>query len=256
MKKVKAMMFVTTLIFALLFASTVLAQDTTITILHTNDIHGRFISTNTTIGIDTIAAIYAEIENAILVDAGDTFHGLPFVTLNQGLSAVELMNLSGYSFFTPGNHDFNYGLDRLLELEDMAEFGFLSANIYRGGELLFNDIAVVEIEGVTVGFFGLATPNTTHLTNPANVIDLTFGDPIDAAKRSVAILQDKGVDIIVALGHLGSGARNAHTIDGWAIDVALAVPEIDVIIDGHSHSVHETGELVNGVLIVQAGVVF
>lgn len=124
MKKKICLFITATLIMATLLSFSIVvaagyeneAESVTITILHTNDIHGRFVASNTAIGIDTIAAIYAATENAVLVDAGDTFHGLPFVTFNQGLNAVELMSLAGYSFFVPGNHDFNYGLDRLLEL--------------------------------------------------------------------------------------------------------------------------------------------
>jgi len=260
LKKVRfALLFV---VIALLATTAVFAngdyeayevQEATVTIFHTNDIHGRFLPSNTAIGIDTIATILAETPNAMLVDAGDTFHGLPFATLNRGMDIVELMNAAGYSLFTPGNHDFNFGTDRLLELEAAADFGFISANVYRGGELLFDDIAIKEINGVTIGFFGLAHPDTPHLTNPVNVVEVTFADPIEAARNSVELLQDMDVDVIVALAHLGSGARSDYRVDGWAIEVANAVSGIDIIIDGHSHNLHEDGIRVGDTLIVQAG---
>jgi len=260
LKKVRfALLFV---VIALLATATVFAngeyeahetQEATVTIFHTNDIHGRFLPSNTAIGIDTVATILAETPNAILVDAGDTFHGLPFATLNRGMDIVELMNAAGYSLFAPGNHDFNFGTDRLLELEAAADFGFISANVYRGSELLFDDIAVKEINGVTIGFFGLAHPDTPVLTNPVNVVGVTFADPIEAARNSVELLQDMDVDLIVALAHLGSGARSDYRVDGWAIEVANAVSGIDLIIDGHSHNLHEDGILVGDTLIVQAG---
>ena len=261
LKKGKFLLLV--LAMALISTTVVVAQDDyengyepaiTVTIFHTNDVHGRFLPSNTAIGIDTIAAIrnhYAP--NAILVDAGDTFHGLPFATLNRGLDIVELMNAAGYSVFTPGNHDFNFGTDRLLELEAAANFDFISANVYRDGELLFDDIVLREINGVTIGFFGLAHPSTAYLTNPNNVAGVSFANPIEAAERSVALLQEMDVDIIVALAHLGSGARSDYRIDGYAIAVAEAVPGIDIIIDGHSHNLHEGGLLVGDTFIVQAG---
>jgi len=260
-KKGKFLLLV--LAMALISTTVVVAQDDyengyepgiTVTIFHTNDVHGRFLPSNTAIGIDTIAAIrnyYAP--NAILVDAGDTFHGLPFATLNRGLDIVELMNAAGYSLFTPGNHDFNFGTDRLLELEAAADFDFISANVYRDGELLFDDIAIRGINGVTIGFFGLAHPSTAYLTNPNNVAGVSFADPIEAAGRSVALLQEMDVDVIVGLAHLGSGARSDYRIDGFAIAVAEAVAGIDIIIDGHSHNLHDGGLLVGDTLIVQAG---
>ena len=229
------------------------AQEPTVTILHTNDVHGRFLPSNTAMGIATIAAIVAETPNALLVDAGDTFHGLPFATINRGMDIVELMNAAGYDLFVPGNHDFNFGTDRLLELEAAADFDFIAANVVRDGELLFDDIAIREINGVTIGFFGLAHPNTPVLTNPTNVAGVSFTDPIEAARIAVGTLQAMDVDLIVALAHLGSGARSEYRVDGYAVAVAEAVEGIDLIIDGHSHSLHENGVLVGDTLIVQAG---
>jgi len=226
----------------------------TFTLFHTNDVHGRFLPSGTAIGIDTIATILAETPNALLVDAGDTFHGLPFATLNRGMDIVELMNAAGYSIFTPGNHDFNFGMDRLLELEQAAYFCFISANVTDAyGDLLFDDVAVREINGITVGFFGLAHPDTYHLTNPSNIVGVSFIDPITSARAAVERLQSMDVDIIVALAHLGSGARSDYRVDGWGISVAEAVDGIHLLIDGHSHNLHDGGLLVNNTLVVQAG---
>jgi len=222
---------------------------TTITILHTNDLHGRLVGSNTVIGMDTIAAIHAATPNSILVDAGDTIHGLPFATFSQGANAVQLMNAAGYSFFAPGNHDFNFGIDQLLYLEGTAEFEILAANLTRDadGSSVFNDYSIVEVDGVTVGFFGLVYPGTPSVTNPTGVAGLTFGSPVEAAERLVSSLQSAGVDVIVAVAHLGISSS------AWAREVALAVPAIDVLIDGHSHSRMDEGYWVGDVLIAQAG---
>ncbi|MCL2852914.1 MAG: 5'-nucleotidase C-terminal domain-containing protein [Defluviitaleaceae bacterium] len=252
MKRAKAAVSAAVMAFTLSFAVPVFAE-TTVNIFHSNDVHGRFVESGSVIGIDTIAAILESAENAILVDAGDAIHGMPFVNLGQGQNAVELMNLAGYSLLTPGNHEFNFGLARLLELEAMADFDFIAANVYRGDELLFAPTRVIEIDGVRLGFIGLATPSTMYLTNPANVAELTFTDPIEAARTYVAVLEEEGVDVIIALAHLGSGLRREGRMDGWAIDVAEAVDGLHLIIDGHSHTIHENGYLVGGTLIVQVG---
>lgn len=225
------------------------AGSTTITIVHTNDMHGRLVGTESIIGLDTVAAIYAATDNAILVDAGDTFHGLPFVTFNQGINAVELMNQAGYSLFVPGNHDFNYGADWLLMLEDYAEFDFIAANLLREADnsSVFEPVALREIAGVQVGFFGLAYPGTPTVTNPVNVVGLNFTNPVEAARESVATLHDMGAEVIVAMAHLG--------VDGmaWGREIAAQVPEIHVVIDGHSHTLLEEGYWVEDVLVAQAG---
>ena len=249
----KAGLFVAVVALVLSFGTVAYAA-TNVTIFHTNDVHGRFVHYDApgfnanAIGIDTVAAILAAHENAVLVDAGDTFHGVPFVNLGGGFNAVELMNVSGYSLFTPGNHDFNFGIERLLELEEAADFGFIAANIFHAdGSLVFRAHKIIEIAGVSFGFFGITTPDTPFVTHPDNVAGIEFGDPVVAAQSAATALRVAGADVIIALTHLG--------LDGYHTSVALAqaVPEIDIIIDGHSHDLLPTGLLEEGVLIVQAG---
>jgi len=250
-------------IFVVFVTSAVFAAEapegsTTITIVHTNDMHGRLFQSSSAIGLDTVAAIREATPNSILVDAGDTIHGLPFVTFNQGVNAIRLMNAAGYNFFTAGNHDFNFGAARLVELEGYAEFEFLATNLRRELEpsiitsewtagSVFGNLAIKEIDGVTVGFFGLVYPNTPSVTGPAGVVGLRFLNPVETARIAVEMLQAADVDVIVAISHLGLDG------DGWAMEVARENPAIDVIIDGHSHSVLEAGYRVNDVLIAQAG---
>ncbi|MDL0274083.1 metallophosphoesterase, partial [Clostridioides difficile] len=87
-----------------------------ITIFHTNDIHGRYAEGDDHIQIGNLATLKKETPNSILVDAGDCLHGLPIVNMDRGKSAIELIKCAGYDYITPGNHDFNYGKDRLFEL--------------------------------------------------------------------------------------------------------------------------------------------
>jgi len=227
-------------------------SEVSFTIFHTNDVHGRFVhggahGTSGAIGVDTVASIVAATENALLIDAGDTFHGQTFVQQSRGANAVELMNMAGYDLMAPGNHDFNYGLDRLLELEDIADFGIIAANVFWRADSspVFTQYVVMEVNGVSVGFFGIATPDTPLVTHPNNVVDIYFGDMVPAATTAVEALEAHGVDVIVAIAHVG--------LDGPANTVALAnaVPAIDLIIDGHSHDIGS--QVVNGVVITQAG---
>ena len=249
MKKTRiAIVFTLVLGLFLTVASVAYAADKEITILHTNDMHGRFVEDGSIIGIDTIAGIKAGTPNSLLVDAGDALHGLPFVTLNQGRDAVTLMNIAGYDLFTPGNHDFNYGYQTLLDLAKLADFDVLSANVKKDGAPLLKATVVKEIDGIKIGFFGLSTPETLYKTNPLNVAGLVFDDPVACAKAAVAELQGQNVDLIVALSHLGTDDASEET----SIKVAKAVPGIDIIIDGHSHSQYDEGLLVGDTLIASA----
>lgn len=229
-------------------------ENTDITIFHTNDSHGRVKADNSVIGIDTISAIKKSVENSLLIDAGDTLHGLPFATMNKGADIVDLMKMAGYDLMAPGNHDFNYGYERLLELTDKAKadngFDIISANVLKAGKSILEANNIKEIDGVKVGFFGLTSPETTYKTNPNNVKGLEFADPIKIAKTQVKALKDAGAEIVIAVAHIGTDESTEITSE----DIAKAVEGIDVIIDGHSHSKFENGfEAANDTLIVSTG---
>jgi len=150
---------------------------------------------------------------------------------------------------TPGNHDFNYGQDRLVELAGMTNFPIISANVVKAdGTTLLAPYTIKEVDGLKVGIFGLSTPETAYKTNPKNVEGLTFENPIEVAQKMVDELKSK-VDIIVALAHLGLDESSEFTSE----KVANEVDGIDVIVDGHSHSLLENGMVVGNTLIVQAG---
>ena len=107
---------------------------------------------------------------------------------------------------SPGNHDFNYGQDRLVELGKVADVELLAANVKTiEGKLRYGDCFVKEIGGMSVGLFGLTTPETVTKTNPENVVGLTFGteeEIVAEAKLMVQVLQERGVDVIIGLMHM------------------------------------------------------
>lgn len=256
MKKV----FVTILIFTMLFTTMSLfsygetAGATTITILHTNDIHGRVLEdAYDGMGFGKIATLVKEIReanpNTLLLDAGDTFHGLPIATSVEGESIATIMNAIGYDAMAAGNHDFNYGQTRLVELNEITEFPIFAANVKQAdGTNLLESYIVKEIAGVKIGIFGLATPETLFKSHPKGVEGLKFDDPVETALKMVAALEDE-VDIIIALGHLGIDEESIDT----SVKVIEEVPGIDVFVDGHSHSVLEEGKVVGDTLLVSAG---
>jgi len=207
-------------------------------------------------GFDRIAALVKQFreenENVLFLDAGDTIHGMPAATIDQGESVIKIMNAMGYDAMVPGNHDFNYGKDRLLELEKIANFPLLAANlkVVATGKDFVKPYEIFELAGLKIGVFGLATPETLFKSHPDNTVGLEFIDPVKAAQEMVTLLRPQ-VDILIALAHLG--IDESTKVNESSIGVAQNVEGIDLIIDGHSHDVLEEGLVVNDTLIVMAG---
>ena len=224
-----------------------------LTIVHVNDIHGRVEEGDYDgMGFAKMMAKVKELReenpNLLLLNAGDTIHGLPIVTVSKGEVMIELMNKAGFDAMAPGNHDFNYGYDRLLELQKKAKFPILAANIVKAdGTKDFKAYVIKEIGGVKVGIFGLATPETKYKANPKYTEGVDFENPLESAKAMVKVLKNR-VDIIIALAHIGDD-EDAHPS---SLEIAEKVDGIDLLVDGHSHSKYPEGVLVNGTLLVQA----
>ncbi|WZY00612.1 5'-nucleotidase C-terminal domain-containing protein [Bacillus sp. FSL W7-1360] len=230
------------------------AEETTVTIFHTNDMHGRaFEGEFDGFGFAKLATLLKEQrdEHSLLLDAGDTLHGTTFATLERGTPVMKALNALEYDAMVAGNHDFNYGMDRLLELKEEANFPILGANVHdKTGDALLDPYTVKDVNGITVGIFGLSTPETAFKTNPNNVKDVTFADPSETAEEMVTLLQEKGADVIIAVAHLGIDGSSTYTSEKVASDVE----GIDVIIDGHSHSELKEGmKADNDTLIASAG---
>ena len=253
MKKVLSMILVLVMIFSMSAVSMAADDQVTITIVHTNDTHARVESGNGIIGFAKISTKVNELReanpNLLLIDAGDVFHGQTIATLVRGESIAKIMNVMKYDVTVPGNHDFNYGQERLLELRDMLDFPVLAANIAKeDGTQLLEGYMIKEVAGVKIGIFGLSTPETAYKTHPANVEGLTFEDPIEKAKEMVDLLKDQ-VDVIICVGHIGEDEGSEFT----SKKIIAEVPGIDVFVDGHSHTLKPEGEMVEETLLVQAG---
>ncbi|MCH4888489.1 LysM peptidoglycan-binding domain-containing protein [Acidaminobacter sp. JC074] len=222
-----------------------------LTILHTNDMHGffnygKYDGMGAALLKTKIDMMMALSDNTLLLDGGDALQGHNLVTLSKGETGTKIMDLLGYDAMAAGNHEFDYGADRLLELEAMIDTPILAANVETSaGEVFLTPYIIKEMDGYTVGIFGLATPETVYKSHPNNTKGLTIVDPKEAAASAVAMLEDK-VDIIIAVAHLGN--EGEYTSES----VIKAVDGIDVLVDGHSHTEYPEGIMVNDTLIVQA----
>jgi 5'-nucleotidase len=251
--------FAMVLSFLILPASvTEAANHQTLTIVHVNDMHGRVAENegSSELGFAKLASVVnglrAEDPNVLFLNAGDALHGTIDVNLTQGEEIVKIMNKMEFDAMTPGNHDFNYGYNRLLELKEMAEFPILGANIVKESDKTsdFEPYIIKDMEnGLKVGIFGLGTDETKYKSHPSNTIGIEFADVVTTADKYVKELKDKGADVIIALVHLGMDESSVNTSN----ELAEKVEGIDLIVDGHSHHILEEGMIVNDTLIVQAG---
>lgn len=231
----------------------------TLTILHVNDVHGRFEyqseeEREPSIGHAKLKTkldqMKMENPNVLLLDAGDTVHGTVDINLSEGKAMVDLMNMVGFDAMVPGNHDFNHGYERLLELKEMADFPMVASNIVKDDASEdFDGYTIKEIDGIKVGIFGMATEETKYKSHPDNTKGIEFADYIESSREMVEKLNEEEVDIIVGLFHIGIDGETDVTTE----DVAKNVDGIDIIIDGHSHTELPEGLMINDTLIAQTG---
>lgn len=225
----------------------------TITILHTNDMHGffrygDFDGMGAAKMMTYINEIRAANKNTLLIDAGDALQGDNLVTLSKGEEGTKVLNALGYNAMAVGNHEFDYGSAQTVKLQGLLNFPMLASNVKTAdGKLLLDDYKIFTVDGIKVGVFGVTTPETTYKTHPDNVVGITFADIYKTSEQMVKTLKAEGAQVIIAAAHLGDEG------DFTSGSLATKVAGIDVILDGHSHSTYETGKLVNGALIVSAG---
>lgn len=212
-----------------------------VVILHTNDVHGAVSN------YAKVAALASQYESegayVLILDAGDFSQGDTAVSVSEGATAVELMNMVGYDAVALGNHEFDYGFEALKKNMENAQFSVLAANVKYNGELAFDDAAVFTTPGGTkIGVFGLDTPETATKAHPGKIQGVTFasGEELYQIAQDMAnmLREDEGCNYVICLGHLGIDDETAAT-GNRSIDLLNKVTGIDVFIDGHSHSTEE-----------------
>ena len=213
-----------------------------IVILHTNDVHGvgSTVDDNALENYGYVASLKAAYEAAgaevLLMDAGDFSQGSLYVNESEGATAVELMNMAGYDVattgnheFDSGNHEFDFGYSNLQALMEEADFPILAANAEKDGANAVDGASTTfQLGDVTVGVFGLATPETATKAHPAKLEGVTFladEELFACAQEQVDELTAAGCDYIICLGHLGI---DAESTGNRSIDLLENVTGIDV----------------------------
>lgn len=240
-------------------------KDTVIKIFHTNDVHSRYNEATNSDGTlsrfgyakfkTLINMNRASADKVLVFDAGDTFHGQSFATLEEGQSIAKVLKTVGYNAMVAGNHDFNYGSSKTTKLAKTAGVKLLGANVLnkKTGKIAsgYQEYITYTVNDVKIGVFGLSTPETAYKTNPKNVSTLTFADPVKTAKSVVDKLKNtEDVDVVICLAHLGIDEASENNV---SYEVAAKVDGINLIVDGHSHSKLSDYHKVNNTVITSTG---
>jgi 5'-nucleotidase / UDP-sugar diphosphatase len=219
-----------------------------LTILHTNDHHGRFwpnsdgeygLAARKTL-IDRIRAeVAAAGGHLLLLDGGDVNTGVPESDLQDAEPDFKGMNLLGYDASAIGNHEFDKPLAVLEKQRQWARFPLLAANIYNrtSGQRLFEPYRIFERGGYKIAVMGLTTDDTQKMVVQENIVNVEFRKPADEAARLVPELRGLAIkaDMVIAATHMGhytDGKRGVNAAGD--VEMARAVKGLDLIVGGHS----------------------
>lgn len=215
-----------------------------VVVLFTSDVHCGIDQGFGYAGLAAIRDTMKESNHVVLVDNGDSIQGEPVGTMTTGEALIDLMNTVGYDVAIPGNHEFDYGMDRFLELTKKANFPYISANFNKDGELIFAPYVIKEFDGVKIAFVGVTTPKTLTSSTPKYFQDeegnFVYGFMQDetgeklyaAVQSAVDAAREEGAAYVVVMGHMG----NETECQPWTYaDVIGNTNGINAFLDGHSH---------------------
>lgn len=223
---------------------------TSITLLHFNDLGGNVTPLeDDSAGLARIATLIKEEKNrnpaCLLLVSGDLITGSALSSLTKGEAIFRLANLLGIDAFTPGNHEFDYGVPQYMKFMKIADFPFLTANMEYEGRVFGDAPFVIFTVGgeARVGVIGLISKDTPWLTFKENTIGVVFSTPAEIANKFLPNMESQS-HLIVALTHQGLEDDKK---------LALTAKGIDVIVGGHSHDYLFKPVRVENTWIVQAG---
>ena len=208
------------IIFWIFIICYAIPYDNLIDVITTNDIHGSihaqeayFINPNhppTIIGgsgfLHYVNNIREELNNdkVLLLDGGNFFQGHPVGIVDSGRTMIEWMNKIGYHAMVPGNYDFLFGLDNLIDLSKKANFSFLAANLFyeNNNSLIFKPYQIFEFDDLKIGVIGIVNPNLNNIVLPQNLENVSLKNPVDILRNTISDIEDE-VDILILLTSAG-----------------------------------------------------
>jgi len=216
-----------------------------LTILHTNDVHSRLepfaMDGSKNAGLGGIAArseiikqIRSEVDQVLLLDAGDIFQGTPYFNLYKGEPEIKAMSMMNYDAGTMGNHDFDAGIENFATQLKHANFPIVICNYNFTGTALEGKTIPYQIfkrGNLKVGVLGIGIELKGLV--PDNLYGKTiYEEPIEKANETAALLRKNGCHLIICLSHLGDKYQDDKVSDEV---LAKECFDIDLIIGGHTH---------------------
>ena len=252
-----------------------------VVIIYTNDIHTYIKNRNPEdtkkaqlLSYSAVSALKEDIEaqgkEVILADAGDHIQGTAYGDMDKGATIIQIMNETGYDIATIGDHEFDYGMARILELINKAEFSYLSCNFYKtdDGQLVLPAYKIIEKGGIRIAFIGISTPESITKSTPTFFMDkngnLLYNfysgedgsELYDSVQKTIDEVKPQA-DYVIALGHLGV---EISSVPYTSRELIQHTHGLDAFIDGHSHTLieHEYVKDSKGkdVLLTQNGAYF
>lgn len=268
---------------------------TEVQILAINDLHGQLEppASKITVGYNEAGApinvdaggseylathiknLKAENPNTFVVSAGDSIGASPIISARfHDEPTIKALNMIGFDLSAVGNHELDNGLSELMRIQDGgchpidgclrnssfegAHFQFLAANIVNEStnETIFPAYEITCVQGVPIGFVGVALKDTQTILPPAKVKGLRFLDEAETINKYVKELKHKGVKTIVVVIHDGGyqeGLYNeSQNMSGPIVDIVKATDdEVDAFITGHTHQAYNG--VIDGRIVTQAG---
>jgi 5'-nucleotidase/UDP-sugar diphosphatase len=218
-----------------------------LTVLHTNDHHGRFwpngdgeygLAARKTLIDKVRAEVKAAGGEVLLLDGGDVNTGVPESDLQDAEPDFKGMNLLGYDAAAIGNHEFDKPLIVLEKQRQWSKFPLLAANIYNRttGQRMFEPYRMFERGGYRIAVMGLTTDDTSKMVMQSNIVNVEFRKPAEEAARLMPEIRAKA-DMVIAATHMG------HYTDGRSgvnapgdVEMARTVKGLDLIVGGHSQN--------------------
>ncbi len=244
-KKLFIGLIILSLLIFVVLAIAFATEDNEIVILFENDVHCSVD------GYAKLAAMKEELSDTAdyvgVVSSGDFVQGGSLGIVSKGEYIINIMNLVGYDAVTLGNHEFDYKIDRLLELVNVLDTTIVCSNFKRIDEdtSVFEPYTIVSYGDTDIAYIGITTPDTITSSSPSQfknevgeyIYSFSGDNLYETVQKNIDAAQRDGADYIIALSHLGTES----VYEQWSAQTLIQnTTGLDLVLDGHSHSTIES----------------
>ncbi|WP_195987624.1 5'-nucleotidase C-terminal domain-containing protein [Clostridium sp. D53t1_180928_C8] len=217
-------------------------------ILSFNDFHGNVLESGKNIGAAKLTGIIKEYQKrdetsdtygVATVSGGDIYQGTAISNILSGEPVSKMLKEIGIVASAIGNHEYDWGSDKIKPWAEEAGFKFVAANLIDETTGVAPEYAepyvMTNVDGINIAFIGIATPETLTSTKAENVVGLKFLDIVETIDKYSEIVRAEGADIVVALTHSPALENSDGSITGEAAEIAKNAADIDAVVAAHNH---------------------